>query len=489
MRLRLLLFLLPLVWVAGCSRTATQPSAEPSLLVVTFGAAPASAFGAPATNAPSMTPVFDSLKESLRSAPQPEFSASVGAAARGLWDEGAVAKDFRAKGYRLGAFVADPALKDLAEGFDEALAPDEATLLSNRLVRATTHLLPQPFELLEHERFLRGDAVVRRALLWLAKEAGIPEEELVSTPAKGRKREKKELTAGALKAPVLLWVHLSDTEVRNATVQRRAGESVRTTQLRTSAAFLDLQLGQLLSFLSEHGLRDSVEVAVLGLTADVAGAEVPVLLPQREVGLKTGFASPEADARAALVRRLHWDDAEDATLVAACQAYCEANPEQAEAWGWLGYAQHRARQPKAALEAQQKAFQLEPKNAFRMSNLGLAFLEVGDVVKAIDHLENAYLADAKNRRYKSNLTAVLLKVGMAFTEQDDFSNAMACLSRVVLLQPENPAGYFAQGRLHEKMGRPELAAGLYRKALEVQPKFLPAKEALARMTPAKPAEK
>lgn len=97
MRLRLLLFLLPLVWVAGCFRTATQPSAEPSLLVVTFGAAPASAFGAPATNAPSMTPVFDSLKESLRSAPQPEFSASVGAAARGLWDEGAVAKDLDRK--------------------------------------------------------------------------------------------------------------------------------------------------------------------------------------------------------------------------------------------------------------------------------------------------------------------------------------------------------------------------------------------------------
>lgn len=473
---RILLLALPLLALVACSRSPQATSDESSVLVVTFGASPASAFGAAEPGAPSMTPVFDGFKTTHTYNAIPEMAPSAAEAATLLLGDGALPASYRKRGYRTAAFLADPTLAPLTESFDAHLDPT----LAPHPGASASPLIPRPFEQLDDEQFHRGAFVIRKALEWVASEANIPSDELSEAPRKsGRKAPKKSPTQGTLQKPIFLWIHLADPIFRNSPGHVHLGGAAKATRLQASVATMDLHLGHLIGFLSEHGLRENVNIALIGLTADVPGGSVPTLLPADDLGLTLHAPTAAIPTEQTLPRRLRWADPADTNLLADCQAYRDAHPDSPEAWGWLGVAQTVAKcAPTEALASHQKASELDPKNPFRTSNLGLAYLGTGDVVKAIDLLENAYLAAPKNPRYKANLTSVLLNVGIAFSEQEQFDNAMACLTRVTFLQPNNPYGYFALGRLHEKMGQPQMASGFYQKTLSLQPKFKPAHEAL-----------
>lgn len=484
----------------GCSRSP-EATATPSLLLVTYGYAPAACFETNAT--PSMTPVFDSLAaEYGRRERWVEEAPDATSAARALLSgegESALSASFRRKhGFRTGAFVADPSLGAIAAEFDESLVPPQPPAAH---LSARAFLLPRPFEHPRHEGFLRGAAVTDAALSWLAAEAGIPAESPRTPRAKHRPRsgssEREKPVQGRLAKPVFLWVHLADPIFQDSPEHLRVGGGAASSRLAAEIAYMDLQLGRLVGFLSEHGLRDRFQIVVTGLhgdpqTAEEAADSSPQAPWRAIVGLfppDAGFRTPDAghpaptavpepSDSAALAFRLRRPDPADTNLVADCESFAAAHPDSAEAWGWLGVARLLAKQPAEALAAQTNALARAPQNAFRMSNAGLAYLETGDVVKAIDLLENAYLAEPQNGLYKANLAAVLLRVGMAFTEQEQYGEASACLSRVLYLQPNHLYGLLAQGRLHEKMGQAEMAANAYRKALSLQPKFKPARDAL-----------
>ncbi len=510
------LFILLALLSAACASCARKETA-PSLVLVTYGYAPASCFGS-AAGEPSLTPVFDSLSaKGLVRQDAPQSSGNPAAAARRLVIGGGetLPQALQTRGYRTAAFVADPALAGAAESFGEWLAPDEAVAASNRMARTRAWLAPSPFEQTRYERFLRGEVAMDRAIGWLAKESRAE----VSSKRLNASRQKASGRAvrGQLKHPVFLWVHLADPVFQGSPEHVRV-TGAKTTRQGAEVAYMDLQLGRLVEFLAASGLRDSVALAVVGLHGDPQTAEeladespdaawriVAALVPAAGesgkvpavgdvctwIGLERNAIPPAeetaavemADAeRRALELRLRRPSAEDETLEADCRAYAEANPENADAWCWLGVAQLLAKKPAEALESQRKAFELEPKSAFRMSNLGLAHLEVGEVAPAIDQLENAYLADPSSGLYKANLAAVLLRVGVEFTRQKQYEDASACLTRVVLLQPRNPHGHFAMGRLQEALGRRELAESSYKKALDLNPNYAPAKASLRRLS-------
>ena len=509
------LFILLALFSVACASCARKETA-PSLVLVTYGYAPASCFGS-AGGEPSLTPVFDSLTaKGLVRQDAPQSSGDPAAAARRLVIGGGetLPQALRARGYRTAAFVADPALAGVAEAFGEWMAPDEAVAASNRMARTWACLVPLPFEQTRYERFFRGEVAMNRAIGWLAKETGV---EVLSKRlnASGQKAS-GQAGRGQLKQPVFLWVHLADPVFQGSPQHMRVS-GAKTTRRGAEVAYMDMQLGCLVEFLDASGLRDSVALAVVGLHGDPQTAEeladespdaawrmVAALVPAADegkapavgdvctwIGLERDAIPPAeetasveaADAeRRVLELRLRRPSAEDKTLEADCKAYAEAHPESADAWCWLGVAQMLAKKPSEALEAQRKAFELEPKSAFRMSNLGLAYLEVGEVAPAIDQLENAYLADSSNGLYTANLAAVLLRVGVEFTRQKQYENASACLTRVVLLQPRNPHGHFALGRLQEALGRRELAESSYKKALDLNPNYAPAKASLRRLS-------
>ena len=259
---------------------------------------------------------------------------------------------------------------------------------------------------------------------------------------------------------------------------------------------MDLQLGRLLEFLGKNNLAGTIRVAAACVQGDAASADdaasgtwaarpLPAILPEDDTiplpfheANSSASTAPSPDPREGIAFRLRHPTPADTNLLADCEAWRDTHPADAEAWGWLGIARAHAKDFAAAAEAHAKALELEPASPFRMSNLGLAYLSVGDIAKAIDNLENAYLADTSNARHRDTLAAVLLRAGIAFSAQDIHSEAMACLSRVAYLQPRNPQAYLALGKENEKLHRPDLARANYRKALELNPRFQPAREAL-----------
>ena len=480
---RLLLAGAVLALVAGCSRDAAPPSPAdaPSLVLVTFGHVPDGAFVE--TNANIQTPSFARLAEEpgVRRvlAQQPPFDAAATAAA------------LRKRGYATAAYLADPAL---AARMGTAFA---TSAVPSRIRPVPLRLVPSPFEHPRHEGFAHGDAIVDAGLAWLASEAGLPAPSAMRSERR-RSADKADQAATkpvepCLKRPVFLWLHLADPIFRGTPEQIRVGGSAPL--VNPEVAFMDLQLGRVLEFIAKNGLADHVRLASACLQGEPvseseaasgnwAARPLPALVPEAFADVLPVSEATEASSTAiniheSLAFRLrHLSGVDAAALVADCEAWRDTHPTEAEAWCWLGVAQAHAKEFASAVEAHAKALALEPESPFRMSNLGLAYLAVGDIAKAIDNLENAYLANPDGARHRATLAAVLLHAGIAFSEQESHSEAMACLSRVVYLQPRNPQAYFAIGKENEKLQRPDLARANYLKALDINPRFQPAREAL-----------
>ncbi len=171
-------------------------------------------------------------------------------------------------------------------------------------------------------------------------------------------------------------------------------------------------------------------------------------------------------------------DPADETLLGDCRHLAEGRPDFAPFQTWLGIAHSLRRQTGDALEAHRRALALDPAAPHRAANLGIAFLQAGDLVKAIDHLENAYLARPDHPGFRDDLATVLMSTGVALTRSRAFNDAMACLTRVLYLQPENPAAHVHLGNLYRAMQRADLATASYRRALELRPGYAPAQTAL-----------
>ncbi|MCL1857456.1 MAG: tetratricopeptide repeat protein, partial [Kiritimatiellaeota bacterium] len=80
--------------------------------------------------------------------------------------------------------------------------------------------------------------------------------------------------------------------------------------------------------------------------------------------------------------------------------------------------------------------------------------------------------------YRDNLAFALMNVGMALPASQNYVNAAECLSRVVLIMPNNHLAHLRLGQVHQAMGQTDLARSHYRKALDLSPKFTPARKAL-----------
>ncbi len=213
-------------------------------------------------------------------------------------------------------------------------------------------------------------------------------------------------------------------------------------------------------------------------------------LPTREAAPlpEAGFALPETADRAAFVhlrsqvaRRMRNPRRGDPTLLEDCQALVATRPDEATLHTWLGIAHSLQRQTDEAVEAHRRALELDPGAPHRKSNLGLAFLDAQRVAEAIDQLENAYLDQPSDPTYRDNLATVLMHTGVALAQQQAFSDAVACMTRVLLLQPENPVAHLNMGSVYQSMGRKDLARTSYQRALELQPGFDPAERALRQL--------
>lgn len=179
-----------------------------------------------------------------------------------------------------------------------------------------------------------------------------------------------------------------------------------------------------------------------------------------------------------VARRMRNPSASDETLLEDCQRLAEGRPDHAPFQTWLGIALALRKQPAEAVAAHRRALDLVPGDTYLTSNLGLAYLEAGDIAKAIDLMENAYLAKPGDPDLRDNLATVLMNTGVALARNKAFDDAMACMTRVLFLQPDNPFAHINMGSVYQHMDRADLAAASYRRALELRPGFKPAELAL-----------
>ncbi len=208
----------------------------------------------------------------------------------------------------------------------------------------------------------------------------------------------------------------------------------------------------------------------------------PALPPHADFELAAGVDRGEfVRDWSRVARRMRRPGPSDETLLEACRELVAARPEHATFHTWLGIAHGLRRETAEAIDAHRRALDLDPGAPHRLSNLGLAYLDAQRIPEAIDLLEDAYLARPADPAYRDNLATVLMHTGVALARQDAFNDAMACMTRVLLLQPENPAAHVNMGSVYQAMGRKDLAESSFRRALELRPGYSPAKQALTRL--------
>jgi Flp pilus assembly protein TadD len=92
-------------------------------------------------------------------------------------------------------------------------------------------------------------------------------------------------------------------------------------------------------------------------------------------------ANPDAEAGKAAIRAQNWKGAIDSfTKVAA------ANPRDADAQNWLGYAYRKLGNLDMAFKHYNEALRLEPRHRGAHEYIGEAYLMKGDLPKAKEHL-------------------------------------------------------------------------------------------------------
>jgi tetratricopeptide (TPR) repeat protein/SAM-dependent methyltransferase len=147
------------------------------------------------------------------------------------------------------------------------------------------------------------------------------------------------------------------------------------------------------------------------------------------------------------------------------------NPLFAEAFFNLGNTFWSNQDHKIAVDHYRYATQHSPNFAEAYNNMGLVFMEMGEPDKAIDSLRKATerrnnYADAHN-----NLAIALKDKGL-------FEEAFHQISIAIDINPKSPQAFFNLGELHWKMKKFAPTTQCYIKAVQLDPNFKKAYEAL-----------
>jgi tetratricopeptide (TPR) repeat protein len=138
--------------------------------------------------------------------------------------------------------------------------------------------------------------------------------------------------------------------------------------------------------------------------------------------------------------------------------------------------------PQKALEANQKAYDLEPTNITYMNNLGYTLAEMPgggvDLERALKLTSEAVrLARAQNKSEKE-IGIYLDSLGWVHYKLKHYQEALAALTRAAELAPDEPEIHYHCARVYEAMGRPNDAFVMLQRTLRKAPDHREAQEML-----------
>lgn len=147
------------------------------------------------------------------------------------------------------------------------------------------------------------------------------------------------------------------------------------------------------------------------------------------------------------------------------------SPDNTHALHMLGVALHALGQYKDALEIIEKLHELEPLNYENINNMALTLSSLGQHEKSVEVLKQAI-------KVKSDLPSLYNNLALSYRSLDQHDKAIDVLNESLKLVAE-PKTYGLLGACHGEIQNLEQAKSYFLKALEIDPKYYPARVDLA----------
>jgi tetratricopeptide (TPR) repeat protein len=152
-------------------------------------------------------------------------------------------------------------------------------------------------------------------------------------------------------------------------------------------------------------------------------------------------------------------------------------PEYAEAHNNLGAIFLNSGETEKAIKHYLAALQLDPSLVEAYSNLGVALMHEGKIEAAISQFQKALKLNPTFTTADNNLKRAL-------AIQEEFKKEIARLQQLLKDDPENVGLHFQLGNLYFRKGDQIQAMQQYNKAIQLDPKFVPALNNMALLTAA-----
>jgi Flp pilus assembly protein TadD len=204
-----------------------------------------------------------------------------------------------------------------------------------------------------------------------------------------------------------------------------------------------------------------------------------VAAAEQAISPDAGLTTSEQSRVLVNLGRTYRDKGEFNLAVATLRRAVVFDPTNATARNTLGNVYYRM-QPRNCREAEYELAQaaaLTPSSLSVVSQLGIVTFECGSVTASIRHLELAVAISS------SVLTPPLYTyLARAYLEQGNFADAVKRAQQGALLPPESAEAYYHLGIVYKSRGESGdvgAARRAFEKALEIDPKFWQAQDALA----------
>ncbi len=156
----------------------------------------------------------------------------------------------------------------------------------------------------------------------------------------------------------------------------------------------------------------------------------------------------------------------------------EQDPNYLLAFEQLGLVFAESGNPRA-IDFYETAIKLDPKNSLTRYNLGMYYQSNNLPDEAIQVFKELIQIDPSFANAHYNLGY------LAIEESNDYSAALEHFKSAEIANPSYAAAVYMQGVCYEKTGRRDDAIGLYKKSVQIDPRFNLAKDGLIRLGAAK----
>ncbi len=166
--------------------------------------------------------------------------------------------------------------------------------------------------------------------------------------------------------------------------------------------------------------------------------------------------------------------------LAGCKKLVELMPKAAIFHSWLAMVLSANDQKDAAKQAFEEALRLEPEMLEVLNNYGVLLVDEKQYAAAANRFEAALRLKPHDTGLKGNLVGTLNLLAAEGTSKKNKKLALLSCMRIVELTPEDPVAHFNLGQSLMMIGRRAEARNCYQKALDLNPDYEKAREALER---------